>query len=74
MFWLRKLSSLSLNLNGKINNSYHTGVIVWVKRNDAGEILSLAPKQYSVCLRDQRGAGSGGDDDDINDFAHSNMI
>lgn len=74
MFWLRKLTSLSLNLNGKINNFYHIGVIVWVKRNYACEILSLAPKQYLVCFRDHRGAGGGSDDDDVNDFALSNMI
>lgn len=47
---------------------------MWVKRNDAGEILSLAPKQYSECLRDHHGAGGGSDNDDINDFALSNMI
>ena len=32
-----------------------------VKRNYACEILSLAPKQYSVCLGDNRGAGGGSD-------------
>lgn len=47
---------------------------MWVKRNYACEILSLAPKQYLVRLRDHRGAGGGSDDDDVNDFALSNMI
>lgn len=47
---------------------------MWVKRNYACETLSLAPKQYLVCLRDHHGAGGGSDDDDVNDFALSNMI